>query len=352
MNILYIGNRCSQIKSGADIVNNRNIYFLQQIAKGNIDFIPLKSELRIVDKLSFYLGGLTLGIEKRILMQMEGKEYDYVFLSQSLLGRLARKIKNCHPSIRIICCYHNIERHYAREFIRVSGLIHFPFYLAATYNESLSVRYCDYSLVLNQRDSNLFYQEYGKTASLVLPVACNDIFDKRRCINIPAEESKIIYLFVGVDFFANVQGIRFFIKEILPYIPGQLIIAGKGMDRYTDEFTSERVEVKGYVEDLAKLYYESTFVVLPIFSGGGMKTKTAEALMYGKTIIGTEEAFEGYRLETGSTFVCKTSNDFICVINRLIEKKQTNLFNQKSRQLFIENYSYEAVYKKISSLFK
>ena len=192
MNILYIGNRCSQIKSGADIVNNRNIYFLQQIAKGNIDFIPLKSELRIVDKLSFYLGGLTLGIEKRILMQMEGKEYDYVFLSQSLLGRLARKIKNCHPSIRIICCYHNIERHYAREFIRVSGLIHFPFYLAATYNESLSVRYCDYSLVLNQRDSNLFYQEYGKTASLVLPVACNDMFDKRRCINIPAEESKII----------------------------------------------------------------------------------------------------------------------------------------------------------------
>jgi len=37
-------------------------------------------------------------------------------------------------------------------------------------------------------------------------------------------------------------------------------------------------------------------VILPIISGSGMKTKTAEALMYGKSIIGIKEAFEGYKM--------------------------------------------------------
>lgn len=38
-------------------------------------------------------------------------------------------------------------------------------------------------------------------------------------------------------------------------------------------------------------------MVMPIFSGSGMKVKTAEALMYGKFLIGTKEAFEGYEID-------------------------------------------------------
>lgn len=42
-----------------------------------------------------------------------------------------------------------------------------------------------------------------------------------------------------------------------------------------------------------------------------MKTKTAEALMYGKTIIGTKEAFEGYVLDEKAMKLCSNAQEFI-----------------------------------------
>ena len=38
-------------------------------------------------------------------------------------------------------------------------------------------------------------------------------------------------------------------------------------------------------------------MLFPIFEGSGMKLKTCEALMFGKNIIGTPEAFAGYDID-------------------------------------------------------
>lgn len=340
MRILYIGNLIENSKSGADIVNKRNIYLLNKIADGQIDIVTLSEKNTIIDKLRLYLSGLTSVIECQILVQLAQKNYDYVFLSQSLLGRLAKTIKSKYPSINIICCYHNIEKRYAREFIRVSGWTHLPFYISAVYNERLATKYCDYNFVLNERDSRLYRIDYQKEVDLILPVACEDTFDKDKSISCLSPE--IIYLFVGVAFFANVEGVRWFISNVLPHVPGRLIIAGKGMELFSQEFESERVKVMGYVPDLSELYYSATFVVSPILSGGGMKTKTAEALMYGKIIIGTQEAFEGYVLDERATLLCDSAQQFINTINMLIANNETKLFCVYSRTLFIKYYSYDA----------
>lgn len=48
---------------------------------------------------------------------------------------------------------------------------------------------------------------------------------------------------------------------------------------------------------MAEYIYNADFLIAPIFEGSGMKLKTAEALMYGKTVFGTTEAFEGYDVD-------------------------------------------------------
>ncbi|MDZ4133428.1 MAG: glycosyltransferase family 4 protein, partial [Dethiobacteria bacterium] len=46
-----------------------------------------------------------------------------------------------------------------------------------------------------------------------------------------------------------------------------------------------------------KPYFENASVYLaPIFSGAGMKVKVAEALSFGLPIVGTNHAFNGYRI--------------------------------------------------------
>ncbi|WP_166667400.1 glycosyltransferase family 4 protein [Hypnocyclicus thermotrophus] len=160
-------------------------------------------------------------------------------------------------------------------------------------------------------------------------------------------------LFVGSYFFANIEGITWFVKNVMPEIEGKLYIVGKGMEKLREELSRENVEVVGGVEDLAEYYYNANFIVAPIFSGSGMKVKTAEALMYGKTIFGTKEAFEGYELEFGKIGEeCNSRDEFIEKINQYINDKKIEKFNKFSRNNYLEKYSNNILKEGIKNLFK
>jgi glycosyltransferase involved in cell wall biosynthesis len=101
------------------------------------------------------------------------------------------------------------------------------------------------------------------------------------------------------------------------------------------------IKILNNVPDLKDVYESIDLLVFPIFSGSGMKVKTAEALMYGKYIIGTAEAFEGYDITDKCGIVCKTPKDFITAIETIKVSK----FNIESRRLFEHKYSFESTLK-------
>ena len=349
MKILYIGKKIIDVKGGADLINRRNLKLLKYI----VSDLCLDS-IAQVDKKAFFIyrwggdGDFLKALKKQILQN----KYDYVFLSQSLYGDTAQCIKKVNPNIKIICFFHNIEKQYAKEYMKSSGAIHYPFYYNVKLSEKKAVLNSDYYIVLNERDASLLKSYYGKEASLILPTSFEDTFQSERSVRAKVvNASDIIYLFVGGAFFANVEAVRWFIKEVLPYVPGKFIVVGKGMDAYYNEWHSDRIEIHGFVNDLSDFYYKATLVVSPIFSGGGMKTKTAEALMYGKTILGTKEAFEGYKLEKSAMILCDNSKDFISNILNLINLNCLSPYNAEARKLFLENYSLETSKFKMSHFF-
>lgn len=347
--ILYVGDNIDQIKSGADSVNKRNITVLNSIFQTSEIIIKPLSENTIKDKLFFYVGGLNQKIEKEILDILDKDDcIGYVFISHSLLGRLAKSIKKRFGGkIKIITFFHNVERHYAKEFMKSDGVKHFPFYLWASYNERYALKFSDVKIVLNERDNLELEKYYQKKANLILPATYKDIFENQKS----NEAHPVIdYLFVGTAFFANLEAIRWFIKNVMPNVSGSLTIVGKEMDTYKDEFENERIKVFGFVNDLSKYYYESKVVIAPIFSGGGMKTKIAEALMYGKLILGTTEAFEGYVNNQAAMILCNTADEYIKILNSE-EFKNKSLFNSASRDCFINNYENNITLTKFQSIF-
>lgn len=352
--ILYVGERADKIRSGGDSVNLRNISMLERVPNVSLDFEPLADRVPRLYKLLLWTGRLTPAIQRRIIRRIKEGKYDYVFLNSSLMGRLARRIKQLFPHIKIICCYHNIEKQYARELLRISGWSHWPFYLGAAYNERLMIRFADVHLVLNERDAEVMRREYGRTADIILPVAYADVFDEAKCRKLYrlSDLSEPVYLFVGSAFFANIDGVRWLVRNVVPRVRGRFIIVGRGMDGYKKEFASDRVQVIGYVEDLSTLYYAATAAVFPIFAGGGMKTKTAEALMYGRTVVGTPEAFEGYKLTEGAMYCCHTADEFIQTLNQLADSSRRDCYNIASRQTYIADYSFDAVFHKFKSIFE
>ena len=91
-----------------------------------------------------------------------------------------------------------------------------------------------------------------------------------------------------------------------------------------------KLNIIGTVDDLSQVYNEADVVVLPIISGAGMKVKTAEALMYGKRVLGTKEALVGY--DEISNCECNSGEEFK---NRIVE-----LYQQEFGKFFIDNRKY------------
>ena len=157
-------------------------------------------------------------------------------------------------------------------------------------------------------------------------------------------------LFVGSDFFANQQGIKWFIKEVAPHLKAKLKIVGsicKSIDR--QELPSN-VQLEGYVDDLNSIYSKASCVISPIFSGSGLKTKTIEALRYGKVVFGTDEAFAGLKSETFERIgkLCNSKEDFINAINDY--SKHPVYVNEGSIDVFNNYFSDEIAYNTLRSI--
>ena len=341
MQILYIGDNFTKITGGAAVINRRNQTMLYQVfGEQNVKSIYYDKRFSKFDYLPFYTSACTRDFYERLDQIINEQNISIVFISHSMLGKLIYYIKRHFPKIKIIVFFHNIEKHYAQEFIRSDGLKHLPFYVIASYNERLSVKYSDFHITLNSRDSCLLNHFYKVDVDLELPTSFTDkyVVDRNKSV---VDYSSIKYLFVGNAFFANTEGVKWFVFNVLPFVPGRLIVVGSGMN-VLKSLESDKLEVHDYVEDLSSFYYDADLVVSPIFSGGGMKTKTAEALMYGKTVLGTREALEGYLIKEEVVYECNSKSDYIATIQRLVKSQKINKFNKYSRELFLNNYSIES----------
>jgi glycosyltransferase involved in cell wall biosynthesis len=110
-------------------------------------------------------------------------------------------------------------------------------------------------------------------------------------------------LFVGSFGYApNVEGICWFVSEVLPLIPAHLplrvCLVGRGV---TDEIRAlgndPRIEIVGAVEDLAPFYRSAALAIAPLRTGGGTRLKVIEALAYGVPVVASSLALRGIAVD-------------------------------------------------------
>lgn len=344
MKILYIGNKIDATKSGKDVINQRNQNILQEISGQELTYIEC-SDCSIFNKMFMCVDNDML---VKIDQCISNENYSHIFLSQSLLGRVAQYIGK-HYKLPIITFFHNIEYDYANAYLKSRGIRALPFYVASIYWEKKTVEHSTKFITLNKRDSDRLKVVYNVESDIELPTSFNDKFDAGECDKwIKLYDKTIDYLFIGVAFFPNVQGVQWFIDNVMPYVSGTLYVIGKGMDNVKFHNLTDRIHIKGFVDNLEDYYYRAKIVISPIFTGAGMKTKTAEALMYGRTIVGTTEAFEGYEIDDNCMHLANSADEFI---NKLKILSATNdIFNLHSRQLFLNNYETSQIKDRLFSI--
>jgi hypothetical protein len=346
-----------KINSGVEQCSNRNFEALQSyFGEDNVEFIAFqqtnkcksrKNTLARFKNLIFCRYHIeSLSSERKLINAII--KSDFVFLDNSIYGILAKKLKRKSKDIRIVSFFHNIEsdnisQAYANNFLH--RLIRNFVILK---NEFWICKYSNAVIALNSRDAGLIEKLYNRKVDAIIPISNSSKslkFSDKPIDKIP------LGLFLGTNFFANVSGISWFIEKVLPSVNMKLKIVGRDMDKAILP-RSEKTEVFGYIENLDECIQEADFMVYPIFQGGGMKVKTCDALMYGKNIIGTGEAFEGYDIDFERVGAkCETAEEFIREINEF-PKRFTNKFNEYSRSVFLEKYSNEVTFKQFAEVFE
>jgi hypothetical protein len=215
------------------------------------------------------------------------------------------------------------------------------YYLLAKQSEILHVSYSEILITLTIRDSKKLFSRYGKTANHIIPITFEDKL-KTNITNLGKEcVEKPTCLIIGSLKRDTLEGVKWFVSKVSPHIQAKTLIVGRNYETKKNELSYPNVEVIGSVDDLSYYYLTSSFVCLPILSGAGMKVKTAEALMYGKTIFGTPEAFAGYEIDINEIgAICSSPEDFINRINVFCKTKPFRTFNKKSRESFLNKYSF------------
>lgn len=359
--VLYIWYKRSKgIKEGGGKCSQRNFDVLSKLAgKDNVhsyyvhDEYKRKTPLDYLRGAFFFLFRYYYGLTPKRVQEIAqlAKDYDMVFIDRSLFGVIAKRLKENGYKGEIVVFFHNVESlYFAAKLPKVPGrgiVIR-----TADTNDRYTCRYADKIIVLNKRDAQIIEHRYGRTADIIVPISLAD-----QCKNVVSSteltRQKPLCLFLGTYFPPNNQGILWFVKHVLPHVNIQMQVVGKGMAKLKAESPLLKdIEVVSDAPDLHPYLENADIMVLPVFSGSGMKVKTCEALMYGKNIIGTSEAFEGYDVDFNRIGgCCHSAQDFINCLNLFINQPRPRL-NAYSRQIYLDKYSNETAEKLFRSLFE
>ena len=347
MKIVYIARGLCGERNGASQVMERNRKALKKIAGRDnlIEYYLPKANIKNVIVSLIRLGsyGVTKCEEKRILETICFNKPDFVFIESSSFGSLYKILSK--NKIKTICLAHNLDTELCRQEITSrSPLISLPKYIATHFNEIITVKYADRLICLNDRDSNGFYKTFGRKADYIFPIT----FPLKQLSDIlPTQESSVPhFLFVGSDFFPNVEGIKWFITEVAPHVKMNFRIVGGCCQNpiIKNLPLPPNVILAGYADDLSIEYRNASGVIAPIFKGSGMKTKTVEAMSYGKSIFGTDEAFAGIDVDYSKIGgLCNTAEDFIKKLNSF----NGNYINEYTRMIFESHFSDEIFVEKL-----
>lgn len=373
MKILFLSDVLNEISGAGNLSRIHRDALLQLFGKENFFEVSLAA---VNDKDEFHFRSYKQvnGLYKKVLnifhclplkMNPEVGKYvvniinendiDILFVDNSIYGKTLCYIKKKVPRLKVISFYHDVKRELYKQWLKERGIKYFPWFCIGIYGEYLNQKYSDINIVLNQRETELYRRYYKKYPEAVIPISVNE--PSVYCCNPMKRKIDVNMLFIGAYYEPNLIGLDWFINNVFPELPNNYIltVVGRDMERVSDIYKKygPRIRIVGTVNDLENYYQESNCVIAPIFDGGGMKVKTAEAFSYGKPFIGTLESLEGYlenipnHLLGAKVFCCVNKDEMVKAIKSI---SVSDGYDDEIKSIYTKYYSLDALINSFNRL--
>jgi glycosyltransferase involved in cell wall biosynthesis len=147
----------------------------------------------------------------------------------------------------------------------------------------------------------------------------------------PEEFNPHALFFLGaLDWLPNIEAIQWFVLQIWPeihriYPEMRFHVAGRNPSPSLALMLSQRkgVEFYGEVANARSFMQPYSIMVVPLFSGSGIRVKIIEAMQLGKIVIASAKAVDGIPAVDGEhLFIAESLSDYASCIRKLISTPQ------------------------------
>lgn len=266
---------------------------------------------------------------KRLLKK---KKYDYcIFDHNHIAGSLVDYVPNYTKTIVI---HHNVEQNYTRDNSKsfISKHIILPYVIKW---EKKAYQNCNYNIFLTNEDMFEFKKLYGVNNCKNRVIGIFDVLPLRSIPNTTNISSPTIVISGSLDNYQNLDGIRYFINELYPHIPGyvKIIISGKNPNEEIISLVSDKKNISLIPNpvNMNKVIQMGNIYICATRLGSGIKVRIADGLRNGLPVIAHQVSARGYSdyVEKGVFYPFSTPEEFDYAINHVIKKYYDGKWNRQ-----------------------
>jgi glycosyltransferase involved in cell wall biosynthesis len=302
---------------------------------------PWKALASIVSGESYHVSRFKSSAFKAKLIDiLKHEKFDIIQLETLYLAPYVETIRQ-YSDARIVMRAHNVEHEIWERITSNTGSNVRKLYLAyltrklKEYEIAQFPAY-DYLVTLTERDLNQFREKGYTNGASAAPIG----FDTETYpYATPAFGPEMSMCFIGsLDWMPNMEGLDWFLTNCWPGIHKRwpmitFHIAGRNTPASLLNLRLPNVIIHGEVPDAADFINQHAVMIVPLFSGSGMRVKIVEGMMMGKVILTTTVGKEGIEGDHLSHFlVADDAAQFISAISLCVEHPDQALAISRNAQ--------------------
>ncbi len=332
-----------------------------EVVDVNTQITPLNAFANLLDGKPFHVSRFEdHGFKQRLIDLLQQGSFDIIQLEGPFMGPYLNTIR-ANSSAKVVLRMHNIEH---KIWKRLANEVSNPFkkiYINLQANR------------LHKYEKSLFHEVDGlvpiteQDASFLKEISCDTPYeivpafvDLKELDPIKYEGTWPDFFFIGgLDWMPNWEGLLWFLNQVWPkveskYPESKFHIAGRNAPDRLKSLKSEQIVYHGEVEDAFKFMSEHGIMVVPLFSGSGMRLKIIEGLGMKKPIISTSIGSEGMSVRHDrGLLIADDAESFISEIDRLASNKAfAESLGESGNETIKQAYDIESNSKKLIEFYQ
>jgi len=314
-----------------------------------VAFVPALLNLLFTSKPYIAMRFVSNSFSKELVQILSENDFDVIQLEGLYVCPYIPLIRE-HSSAKIVYRAHNIEHEIWERTSELSTG------LTKIYLKNLSKRlkrfekrmlnYYDLIVPITERDGRILNAMGNIKPMHVSPTGIDTTALIPHSKNL---EHPSLFHIGSLEWSPNQEGLIWFIEKCWPKIQSKFpdlkfYIAGRNApDWLVKKFNKPNIVFEGEVSDAYEFMNSKSIMVVPLFSGSGMRIKIIEGMALGKPIVTTPVGTEGILTTSGKNIlIAKNEGQFTEAVEQLITDNET--YNQ------ISKHAIEYIHEKFDNL--